>query len=419
MTYRSRTARLALGLLVLGLPGSSAFGGEISTRIEKVATTLSEGFRAHRPGVTGQTLAVFTFQAPSELEKRRVGFAISEMLVNQFVAQGPLFKVVERTELKKVLEEHSLSLTGAVDSDSAVKVGKLLGAKFAVVGSVETLGSKYQINSRIIEIETGEVIATSFEEMDSQAFEVEAKGYLVLVPKSQAIGIYVTGGRGFSKYTNRSPQSAQSPGLVAVVDGRSGPSGDSLDEGGVGLRYAPTPWLTVDGTYLLFGGPMVDAGKIATLNGKPIDKFNAGLDRFRTSGFCASLNWTGKPYRTIRSFIGAGFGAYWPAGSNKVWSYRVGDFSTGVSEGGMTYNLLMPASGLVWRPFVRVGAEWMIQDRFGIGLWGKVFLTEDRIETSYHVVDPDNNPPKYDITLQGPTFYFPFLAFDLTASLYF
>ena len=44
-----------------------------------------------------------------------------------------------------------------MDNDSAVALGKLVGADFIVVGSVVKIGSAYTINSRMIQVTTGEV----------------------------------------------------------------------------------------------------------------------------------------------------------------------------------------------------------------------------------------------------------------------
>jgi TolB-like protein len=57
--------------------------------------------------------------------------------------------------LEKVLSEQKLSMSGVTDAETAVKVGKLVGAKFVMVGSISKLGNTYTLNSRLIDVESG------------------------------------------------------------------------------------------------------------------------------------------------------------------------------------------------------------------------------------------------------------------------
>jgi len=61
------------------------------------------------------------------------GRAISESITEKLF-QSDHFKVVDRANLKKVLSEQSLGASGAVDEDTAVKIGKLLGASALITG---------------------------------------------------------------------------------------------------------------------------------------------------------------------------------------------------------------------------------------------------------------------------------------------
>jgi len=70
-------------------------------------------------------------------------------------------KVVERKELKKILDEIGLTMTGAVDETTALRVGKLLGANRLALGSFMKFGDKVRINVRLIKTETGEVLCTA------------------------------------------------------------------------------------------------------------------------------------------------------------------------------------------------------------------------------------------------------------------
>ena len=53
-----------------------------------------------------------------------------------------------------MLHEHELALTGLVNADQAVKVGKLVGAKIMVTGRSFRLGKDVYITAKIIGTET-------------------------------------------------------------------------------------------------------------------------------------------------------------------------------------------------------------------------------------------------------------------------
>src|SRR5262245_47332734 len=65
------------------------------------------------------------FQA---LEKGLAGMLIYEL------AQNPAARLVEREAIQKILDEQGLAKEGAVDAATAAKIGKLVGARYMVLG---------------------------------------------------------------------------------------------------------------------------------------------------------------------------------------------------------------------------------------------------------------------------------------------
>ncbi|MCP4399510.1 MAG: hypothetical protein GY801_19695 [bacterium] len=99
-----------------------------------------------------ETVAVLDFK--SLLTDKDLGVAVAEILKTELAGQGQ-YTIVERGMLEQILEEQALQLSGAVDTDTAVKIGKLTGANIVVTGSIVKTGEMYTINSRFIEVETG------------------------------------------------------------------------------------------------------------------------------------------------------------------------------------------------------------------------------------------------------------------------
>jgi TolB-like protein len=104
------------------------------------------------------TLAILFFDytgKDQELEPLREGLA--QMLISDFSA-APQVRVVERARLKALLEEQKLGQSGKIDPASASRVGKLLGARFLVLGSYFDLKSVLRVDARVVEVETGRIL---------------------------------------------------------------------------------------------------------------------------------------------------------------------------------------------------------------------------------------------------------------------
>lgn len=106
-------------------------------------------------------MAVFTFENVGIVDSTmKWGETISEMLTTSLINSNR-FKVIERSQLDKVLQEQALGQTGALDSETAVVVGKIMGLDAVVVGSVSKLTSVYEADARILNVESGEALAAA------------------------------------------------------------------------------------------------------------------------------------------------------------------------------------------------------------------------------------------------------------------
>jgi curli biogenesis system outer membrane secretion channel CsgG len=69
----------------------------------------------------------------------RAGEAAQDMFVTELVKRGN-FRVMERERLEAILEEKNLHLSGDIDPKTAVKLGKMIGVEYLIVGAVTELG---------------------------------------------------------------------------------------------------------------------------------------------------------------------------------------------------------------------------------------------------------------------------------------
>lgn len=104
-------------------------------------------------------VAVLDFQLHGEgYETQDMGKIVAEWLITALVRDGR-FEVIERRMLEKILTEQKLGLSGILDESSASKLGQMLGAKVVISGSVMSLKGQIEVNARIIDVQTGSVIA--------------------------------------------------------------------------------------------------------------------------------------------------------------------------------------------------------------------------------------------------------------------
>ncbi|MFO7557301.1 MAG: CsgG/HfaB family protein [Desulfobacterales bacterium] len=97
-----------------------------------------------------------------------LAMAVSENLRTMIIAGGR-YEIVERTQIDKLLQEYRLGQTGLTEDGHARKIGSLANVDLVLLGSLSRIFECYSINARIINVETGVVIAALKVEILSQA----------------------------------------------------------------------------------------------------------------------------------------------------------------------------------------------------------------------------------------------------------
>jgi tetratricopeptide (TPR) repeat protein len=100
-------------------------------------------------------IAVFAFEENNVGEEyQELGETIAEMLTTALI-QSDHFQVLERAQLSKLLEEQALGLSGALDQETAIDIGKLIGVDAILVGNAGILKERIELDARIIDPEKG------------------------------------------------------------------------------------------------------------------------------------------------------------------------------------------------------------------------------------------------------------------------
>ncbi len=161
----------------------------LSLLVISIFVSLPLSAQSNRP-----TIAVLNFEFGSVQQwwsgNQDIGTGISDMLVDELV-NGGSFRVIERKQLDAIMAEQNLAQSERADpsAKTVAQIGKLLGARYIVTGSVTKFGtensnksisgggwgSKYGVGSvgtakgkanvaittRIIDTTTGEIMASA------------------------------------------------------------------------------------------------------------------------------------------------------------------------------------------------------------------------------------------------------------------
>jgi serine/threonine protein kinase/TolB-like protein len=111
---------------------------------------------AKRPAVSRVAVLPFA-DRNKDLE---LGHKVSDLVFAQLATANGIY-LVEREQLGEVLSEQELNLSGAVQPETAIQIGRLTGAEILVTGAVSQIETTIFLTAKIISTETGEVIPES------------------------------------------------------------------------------------------------------------------------------------------------------------------------------------------------------------------------------------------------------------------
>lgn len=156
LTGRVRAACGVPVLLAVIASCAQAPAGGSPTPVTDVAVSAALAQESQRTGDTLRTVGIPPFKWGGEDPRlTALGFAMADLLITDLSRSSQL-QFVERARLGEVLREVDLAGAGRVDSASAPRVGRLLGAQRLILGSLDTLPSgDFRLGVRIADVATG------------------------------------------------------------------------------------------------------------------------------------------------------------------------------------------------------------------------------------------------------------------------
>jgi TolB-like protein len=89
-----------------------------------------------------------------------LGKGIAAMMISDLGAV-PEIQLVERERMQDLVKEMDTQRTHYFDSTTAVKVGRMMGAEYVIVGAFAALQPKMRIDTRVVRVESGEIVKTA------------------------------------------------------------------------------------------------------------------------------------------------------------------------------------------------------------------------------------------------------------------
>ncbi|MBU0909848.1 MAG: CsgG/HfaB family protein [Proteobacteria bacterium] len=124
-------------------------------------------------------LAIFPFEnnaVTRHEEYEPLTGGLAAMLITDLRHESTNLKIIERNRIKELLQEIDLSQSGYVDQATALRIGKLLGARSIAFGSFVVLGEQVRIDARLVNVETSEtILAESINGTSDQFLQLEKK----------------------------------------------------------------------------------------------------------------------------------------------------------------------------------------------------------------------------------------------------
>ncbi len=103
------------------------------------------------------TLSVGDFDVNSDNpDYRFIGKGLSRMVAGE-LRKADTLVIIEREDLNAVIEEQKLGLSGFIDEDTQLEIGKLLAADYIVVGEIFDMAGAILTSVRLVDTTTGEV----------------------------------------------------------------------------------------------------------------------------------------------------------------------------------------------------------------------------------------------------------------------
>jgi hypothetical protein len=128
------------------------------------AVTIAQDTQAVIP-TTPQKIAVAVLELDPNGVTESEARALSDRLRIEIFNAG-VFEVMERDKMNRILDEMEFQLKDCTTDECAIEVGRLIGVRKIIAGSISKVGEFYTVSARLIDVETSKIEATAIEDIE-------------------------------------------------------------------------------------------------------------------------------------------------------------------------------------------------------------------------------------------------------------
>jgi TolB-like protein len=150
--------RLLLAFILAALPLSLVAQSELEQKVSACMLDMIESLKIE----SQVKVAILSFKSTNrEYSSAIIGYIYKSL----FRAKN--IKLVEREAVDVIIAQQELEISGLVDNEKAVSIGKLLNVDYICYGEISILNSKMIAVIKMSDVVTGEIIAVDTVEMDN------------------------------------------------------------------------------------------------------------------------------------------------------------------------------------------------------------------------------------------------------------
>lgn len=157
--------------------------------------------------MSAQRCAVLEFKAGVGISQADVD-GISAIFITYFRPAG--YTMVERTQIDKAIDEQGFQRSKMTESQM-VRIGQILNVSKIVVGDVNVVMGQYNVDARVINVESGTIAATEGATFSGSSYRTTMQNIAQKLAGKIAI---TSGGTVQASYTQQTPQQCTTPYVI-------------------------------------------------------------------------------------------------------------------------------------------------------------------------------------------------------------
>ncbi|GAB1340976.1 CsgG/HfaB family protein [Gemmatimonas sp.] len=222
-----------------------------------------------------KTVAVLAFDNNTgKADYDHLGKGMAAMMTSDLAAVKDL-QMLERDRLAEVTKEIDAQRSAYFDSTTAVKVGRLAGAQYIVIGAVAAVDPQLRIDTRIVRVETGVIVKTArVVGPQEEFFDLQKKLVKQLV---KDLDVALTPADSLALDAKQEANRVDMAAMVRVSNALS--LADAGDYGGATLKIAPVVAKYPNSTFVKLTSDEIKRRSTKASEQKAKTKINEGVNK--------------------------------------------------------------------------------------------------------------------------------------------